>query len=92
MTEFLQLFRSLTLGQLLLVEAAWVGTLGGVFFFVVWRAERALRAPLGDDVAWQYGVHWDLGPLQIAAVLILLLVPLIAWLLMRARRLPADRL
>ena len=92
MKEFLQLYRSLTVRQIVGVELAWAASLLIVFSFVTWKAEQALRVTASDNVSWRYGLQWDLSVVEVGAIGIILLVPILAWLLVRDRSSPPRTL
>ncbi|MFN8571352.1 MAG: hypothetical protein U0132_04795 [Gemmatimonadaceae bacterium] len=85
MRDFIQLFRTLTLRQILGLQLAWASSIGFVFGFTTWLNERGLRIANRDNVAFSMFLKWDLGTGQVLAIIAILVAPMLLWLAVRER-------
>jgi hypothetical protein len=83
--EFVQLFRSLTLRQMLGLQLAWASSIGFVFGLTTWLDERKFRPINSENVSYSMSLRWDLGAGQILAMGAILIAPMILWLAVRDR-------
>ncbi len=85
MRDFIQLFRSLTLRQILGLQLAWASSIAFVFFFTTWLSERGLHIANRDNVAFSMSLRWELGAVQILSVIAILVAPMLLWVVVRER-------
>jgi len=81
----IELFRSLTLRQILGLQLAWTSSLGLVFYFVVWLGERDFHPESSVNVTYSMSLRWQLGWGQILTLALVVAAPFLVWLAIRDR-------
>ena len=85
MRESIQLFRSLTLRQILGLQLAWTSSLGLAFAFVSWLGERDFRPEAMLNVVYSMSLRWQLGTGEILALVVIVAAPFLLWTAVRDR-------
>ncbi len=81
----IELFRELSLRQILGLELAWASSLGLVFAVVTWYGERALQLSSTQTVTYSLTLRWQLGWGQILLLTFVAAAPFLLWLALRSR-------
>ena len=85
MRESIQLFRSLTIKQILGLQLAWTSSLGLVFAFVTWLGERDFHPDATLNVVYSMSLRWQLGKGEILALVVIVTAPFLLWVAVRDR-------
>lgn len=83
--EFVRLFRSLTVRQILGLQLAWTSSIALVFAVVTWLEEEPFHPQATDNVAFSMSLRWQLGVGQVLTLLAIVILPFVLWLVMRER-------
>jgi prolipoprotein diacylglyceryltransferase len=84
--EFIRLFRSLSLRQILGLQLAWTSSLGFVFAFSTWLNERDFHTEAMRNVAYSMSLRWQLETGQIVSLVVIVAAPFLLWVVARDRR------
>jgi len=81
----IELFRTLTLRQILGLQLAWMSSLGLVFAFATWLGERDFHPQKELSVAYSMSLRWQLGWSEILALVVIVAAPFLLWVAVRDR-------
>lgn len=90
MRDLVQLFRALTLRQILGLQLAWASSVGLVFAFTTWLAERDFHPDASLTVAYSMSLRWQLERGEILALVAIVAAPFLLWVVVHDRSPRSD--